>query len=321
MNKPLSSPPWSGAPDQLLDCVIVGGGPGGLTAAVYLTRFLRNCVVIDAGSGRAASIPVSHNLPGFPEGISGADLLARLGAQLSRYGGLVTHGEVDAIIPSNGNFLVSYGLERLRSRSIILATGVVNHRPALSDAMHNVGVRRGLIRYCPICDGYEARHGSIAVLGADRHGAEEALFLSGYGAMVTLLAQQGLDLPADAMAALHGAGVQVISTPVAYLDVTGSQVQVLLRDEQRLSFDTLYPALGSSARSSLATSIGAKASASGCLVTDAHQRTTVKGLYAVGDVVDGLDQISVAAGHAATAATAIHNYLRELDDLVGPNAS
>ena len=80
-----------------------------------------------------------------------------------------------------------------------------------------------------------------------------------------------------------------------------------------LQFDTLYPALGSSPRTRLATSLGAKLSESGCVLTNARQQSSVAGLYAVGDVVEGLDQISVATGQAAIAATAIHNLLRDSD--------
>ncbi|WP_283806190.1 MULTISPECIES: FAD-dependent oxidoreductase [unclassified Bradyrhizobium] len=86
----------------------------------------------------------------------------------------------------------------------------------------------------------------------------------------------------------------------------------------RLSFDTLYPALGSSSNTDLLRSLGASLSSQGCILVDSHQMTDVSGLYAAGDVVQGLDQISVACGQAAIAATAIHNRLRKLDGLGDP---
>ncbi len=301
---------WNGDPEQLFDCIVIGGGPAGLTAALYLARFLRRCLVIDAGTGRARVIPRSHNVAGFPDGIAGKALLARMQRQLQQFGGTIQRGEVDAITPSAGGFLVSQELEVFRTRALILATGVINHRPVMSDLMHDIGVQRGLIRYCPICDGYEARRGTIAVLGADQHGAAEAEFLAGYGGTVTLLAQRSLELSAATRSDLEQRGVSILASPAEKVSIGDKRVEVRLGSGELRAFDTLYPALGSSPRSSLGVQIGADVSMAGCLLTNEHQQTTVPGLYAIGDVVEGLDQISVAMGQAAVAATAVHNSLR-----------
>lgn len=302
-----------GDPDEAFDCIVIGGGPAGLTAAIYLQRFLRRCLVIDAGSGRAASIPRSHNLPGFPGGLSGTELLARLQTQLHEYGGVIEQAEVKSIGLLDKDFEVCSGSDVFWSRSVILATGVVNHKPDMSEAMHASGVSRGLIRYCPICDGYEARQLSIAVLGADRHGAAEALFLRAYGAPITLLAQHSLELNDADLRDLAQAGIDVVEEAVENFHLTASAVEVSWASGRRQSFGTLYPALGSTARTKLAVQLGAKLNDQRSLITDQHQRTSIRGLYAIGDVVEGLDQICVAEGQAAIAATAIHNELIELD--------
>lgn len=231
---------------------------------------------------------------------------------MHEYGGTVQSGEIDAIVASGDHFSASCGPNVLYARTVVLATGVVNRRPEMPDAMHDIGVARGLLRYCPICDGYEARRMSVAVLGCDRHGAEEAEFLRAYGAKVTLLAERSLDLAPTEFARLTQQGVDVAPSPVEQLRL-GDCVEVRLANGLELQFDTLYPALGSSPRTRLATSLGAKLAATGCVLTDAHQQTSVSSLYAVGDVVEGLDQISVATGQAAVAATAIHNLLRDRD--------
>ena len=153
---------------------------------------------------------------------------------------------------------------------------------------------------------------NVAVLGCDGHGAEEAEFLRAYGAKVTLLAQRSLDLGPTELAKLNQQEVDVASSPVEQLRL-GDCVEVRLANGLELQFDTLYPALGSSPRTRLASFLGAQLSGSGCVLTDAHQQTSVDGIYAVGDVVEGLDQISVATGQAAVAATAIHNLLRDRD--------
>lgn len=297
--------------DNILECIVIGAGPAGLTAGIYLQRFLRRCLVFDAGSGRAATIPRSHNLPGFPGGLSGVELLARLETQLQEFGGHVIRAEVDSIALSDERFAVFCEGVAYRSRSVVLATGVVNHKPNMPEAMHVIGVSQGLIRYCPVSDGYEARRSSIAVLGADEHGAAEALFLRSYGAAVTLLVQHSLDLPADDLQALARAGIDVVEEPIEHFQLAATAIEVSWRSGRRQSFGTLYPALGSTSRTKLAVQLGAKLSDQGSLVTDKHQRTSIPGFYAIGDVVEGLGQICVATGQAAIAATAIHNDLLE----------
>lgn len=302
---------------KLADCVIVGGGPAGLTAAIYLARFLRQCIVVDAGGGRAQSIPRSHNLPGFPNGIGGVELLAGMARQAEVFGAVVCHGKVDCLAKTENGFSVTIGASTLEARTVILATGVFNHRPTMPPEMHDDALARALLRYCPICDGYEAKGMNIAVLGCDSHGAAEAEFLRPYGARVTLLAQRSPELDWPDEARLRCLGIEIIKDAVNDIRVAGNQVIVTLRGGRELPFDTLYPALGSSPHAQLATELGAKISDQGCVLTDAHQQTSIPGLFAVGDVVEGLDQISVATGQAAQAATAIHNLLREREQETG----
>jgi thioredoxin reductase (NADPH) len=294
---------------ETVDCIIIGGGPAGLTAAIYLGRFLRSCVVLDAGAGRAGSIPRSHNFPGFPDGIVGADLLSRMRQQAKAYGAVVEDAKADCLAIGEDGFCIASGTTNWHGSTVILATGVLNHRPAMSQETHDAALGRGLIRYCPVCDGFEAKGANIAVLGCDGHGAAEAEFLQPYGAQVTLLAQRKAELPWHDEARLIEAEIKVIKEPVEEVLVDGDQVVVLLRDGRRLLFDTLYPALGSSPCTQLISDLGVELSESGCVITDAHQQTSLPGLFAAGDVVEGLDQISVATGQAAQAATAIHNLL------------
>ena len=307
--------------DQVIgdtDCLIVGGGPAGLTAAIYLARFLRRCIVIDAGEGRAASIAKSHNFPGFPGGISGVDLLRRMSNQARRFGAILRSGTVASIVPAGDRFVVTLPGGNIQARAILIATGVVNHRPKMSSEEHDVGVARGLIRYCPVCDGYEATGMQIAVLGCDGHGAAEAEFLRSYSDRITLLAQASIDLPASDHARLVKLGIKICDSPVRTLRIDQHQVVADLLDGHALKFDTLYPALGTSPTSKLATAAGVTVSEAGCILTDDHQQTSIPGIYAAGDVVEGLDQMSVATGGAAKAATSIHNHLRDKDEDAAP---
>lgn len=292
------------------DVAIVGGGPAGLTAAIYLTRFHLRTLVIDAGHGRALMIPVSHNHAGHPAGIPGTDLVARMRAQASEYGARIIDAEASSISGTAGDFRIDAG-GGFRARAVLLATGVRNHRPKMDDALHADAVARGLMRYCPICDGFEVTDKRIAVIGSGSHGVDEAIFLRSYSRDITLIAADGRhDLDAPQRARLADAGIAAIDGPATDFRIEAGTIS-LETGTGRRQFDTVYPALGSLVRSGLAEQLGADLADAGCIRVDAHQRTSIKGLYAAGDVVPGLDQISSAMGQAAVAATAIRNDLAE----------
>ena len=295
----------------MIDCLIVGGGPAGLTAAIYLARFHLEVVVIDGGHSRAALIPKTRNHAGFPEGISGANLLRRMSQQARIYGARVVEGDVDRIVPDGAGFRAAGSFGEMAARAVLLATGVVNNRPAMPDDLHDAALANGLLRYCPICDGYEVTDQRVGVIGTGAHGAREALFLRSYTADVTLIAPEGAhELKATERAMLSMAGVRLIDGPTGDFELGTEQIR-MDSVEGVLSFASIYPALGSAIRSELAVALGAATSAEGCLLVDAHQRTNVPGLYAAGDVVKGLDQISHAMGEGGVAATTMRNDLAE----------
>ncbi|CAO4150834.1 NAD(P)/FAD-dependent oxidoreductase [Methylorubrum extorquens] len=299
--------------DKLLDCLIVGGGPAGLTAALYLARFERRFLVVDAGDSRASWIPTSHNIPVFADGISGPEILRRQREHLARYGSEVTHGSVTALRRVEGGFAASVeeagGISReVRARRVLLATGADDVEPDLPDLPD--AVRRGLVRYCPICDGYEARGKRIAVIGHGNRGLGEAVFVARtYSRDVTLLTLgQGMDLDVGERERVEKHGIKVVREPVTGLDTEAGRITVLRTasgEEHR--FEVLYSALGLKLRSELALGLGAEHDETGALTVDEHNRTTVPGLYAAGGVVRGLDQVVVAMGHGVIAATDIHN--------------
>lgn len=292
-----------------LDCLVVGAGPAGLTSAIYLARFHLAVRIVDAGRSRAAMIPRTRNHAGFPGGISGTELLARMRAQAAEFGARVTSGVVDTITCNGELFTAEVGADFLHARSVLLATGVVNNAPEMAPEIHDLALRKGLLRYCPICDGYEVTDQRLGVIGTGTHGHNEAIFLRMYSADVTLVAPRGKhELSVEEHQRLNEAGVILREGPCGPLHIKSKQIVVPLA-QTSLAFDTVYPALGSVIRSELALMLGAKATEDGCVVVDSHQRTSVPGLYAAGDVSKGLDQISHAMGEAGVAATTIRNDL------------
>jgi thioredoxin reductase (NADPH) len=298
------------APEHV-DCLIVGAGPAGLTAALYLARYRRNFVLADSGSSRASLIPCTHNYPGFPEGISGIDLLQRLTQQAQRYGAVVTHGAVTNIERTESGFRATLGDDIITARKIILATGVVDREPALPNLREII--YRGNIRLCPICDGYEAVDRAVAVLGPIHEAVKKLLFLHTYTNDLTLLPVGDLTMSEEEEHILHSLGIEFPLQPVIDLRIVGDEITAIMSDGTHIRVDILYPALGVDARSELLVGLGGTVNETGCILTDAHQQTTVPGVYAAGDVVNELNQITVGTAHAAIAATAIHNALMEED--------
>jgi thioredoxin reductase (NADPH) len=290
----------------MLDAVIIGAGPAGLTAASYLGRYHRKAVVIDGGASRARWIPESHNIPGFPRGIGGAELLDQLREQAARYGADIRPGHVDTLIRLERGFSVSVGSESLLSRFVLVATGVQDHLPELVGAEE--AVLRSLLRICPICDAFEATGKRIAVVGSGEHGDREAQFLRTYSERVTLIHVAGRRDPACDRV-LKEAGIALIESRLTDLEIENDRL--LLRTRAGVSyFDVFYSALGCTPMSQLAANLGARLDESGALRVNQHQQTSVPGIYAAGDLVRGLNQVVVAAAEAAIAATDIHNHLR-----------
>lgn len=295
----------------LLDCLVIGGGPAGLTASIYLGRFRRRVTVIDKGWSRAEWITLSHNLPGFPNGIAGPALLEDMRSQARRYGSTLQKGVVDALRQTDKECFVATieGIDVLAS-TVFLATGVIENKPPLAHLAD--AVKRGLIRTCPVCDGYEAIGKRIAVLGVGEHAAAEALFLRTFSDQITLmLPAYGAGTFSDkTQQLLESAAVMITHVTVGAVSLGEDGVMALEVEDGKIHrFDLVYSAFGTTSQSQLADALQARADLSGRLFVNEHQQTSVAGLYAAGDVVRGLNQISVANGEAAIAATAIHNYL------------
>lgn len=290
------------------DCLVVGGGPAGLTAGIYLARFHRTCLVVDAGSSRAALIPRSRNYPGFPPGIAGHDLLARLREQCAVCSVRQEQGLVEELQLHPLGFQARIGGRACVARRVILATGIEDSLPQMADA--DAAIAAGALRLCVICDGYEVNGDAVAVLGEAEDAIGHGVFLRTFSDRVTVISQSARPPDARALALARHYGIEVISAkPKSVRFEPGRGIELTTEDGRVLCFDILYPNLGARVRSGLARRLGARCDDTGALLVDQHQQTSVPGLYAIGDVVAGLNQISVAVGQAAQAATAVHNGL------------
>jgi thioredoxin reductase (NADPH) len=290
-----------------IDCVIIGAGPAGLTAAIYLARFRRSVCLIDAGQSRAALIPISHNFPGFPQGIAGTELLGRLREQARSFGVTVRRSQVTSLAKQDSGFAIRFGDECVTTATVLLATGVEDLKMDIPD--WEVATRSGVIRWCPICDGYEGTDQALGLISNAQDGYRHALFLRTYTRQLTLLLRPGGEpLSAEQRRHLEEAAVRVLTRPITAIRSRAAGVAVDIGEES-LPFDALYPMVGCAPRVQLVDHWNPAKDANGVLRVDEHQLTSIPGLYAAGDVVHDLNQMSVAAAHATTAATAIHNSL------------
>lgn len=300
---------------QVYDTLIIGGGPGGLTAAIYLRRFTRNVVVVDKGNSRLRLVPVSHNYPGFPEGVPGTALLENLQDQLKNYGGAVQHGEILSLRIEDGAFVGAYRsaeadqVTEIRAHTVLLATGVADAGLPVENWAEAVAA--GAVRLCPVCDGYDVLDKRIAVVTSDTNPVGHALFMRTFSTEVTLFDRtQGSVLDQAQRRQLEAAGVRYVQSQLLGVSMSAGMKPILhTADGADHPFEVFYPMLGEAARSELGVAVGADTVEGDKLVVDQHQRTNVNGLYAIGDAVQGLNQIAVATGQAAIAATCIHNTL------------
>ena len=292
-----------------VDCLIVGAGPAGLVAATYLARYRREVCIVDSGASRASRIPLSRNVPGFPAGISGPRLLERIRRQAEASGIVVCKGLVSSLVHDGGGFAAEVEGERVRARSVLIATGCTDHEPV--PGLTRQATWQGRVRWCPICDGYESLDRRVVLISDTVSGVGHARFLRTYTRELALVLAQGQRaLDRAERDTLEASGVEVVSEkPRRILFPAGQRGRLELVGGRQLPFDIVYPMTGGRPQTALATGMGARCTRDGRLEVDIRQATSVPGLYAAGDVVASVGQVAVAMAEAAVAATAIHRSL------------
>jgi thioredoxin reductase (NADPH) len=242
-------------PDTTQDAIVIGAGPAGLTAATYLGRFRRRRLILEDGESRARWIPTSHNIPGFAAGIGGDKFLSSLQEQALKYGAQLRRASVTGITVDDDLFCLRTAQGTHRSRFVLLATGVKDRLPAIQGASE--AILRSLVRFCPICDAFEAIDKRIAVIGdGGALGQREAAFLSHYCDRVTLLHLGGPLPEADERPASGGA-IERIVIRLSDLRLLEDRV-VLSSAAGERSFDVVYLALGCSSQNQLALRLNAR---------------------------------------------------------------
>ena len=286
------------------DALVVGGGPAGLAGALYLARYRRGVVLIDSGDSRAVRIPHSHNVAGFVNGVSGADLLAPMRRQAEQVGVRFITGSVERLLADRDGFRVHWAQGEAAARTVLLATGATDIEPLMPDVAQ--AVRQGALRYYPACDGYEVSGSHVGVLCSSPTGLHEAIYLRHFTPHLhVFVTPPGSAFSGEDQRLMAERGIVLHADPVRDFRLYQGRLSIRHGDGETVC-DSLYAALGMQVHSQLAAECGARRDADGYLLTDRHQQTSVPGLYCAGDVAKGLKQISVAIGAAAIAASAMH---------------
>lgn len=291
------------------DCVIVGSGPGGLVAGIYLLRMLRQVLLIDGGPPRAERIPLIRNLIGYEDGISGRELIRRLRKQYAKYGGQTIKGR--AVVKRVGKgFRVTVGKRNIFAEKVILATGMRDVEPHFRNTKELTA--EGLLGYCPICDGYDHRAQKIALLVNEGADCKKVNFLSTFTDELVVIPMAKFKLSPATKKIIRERRAKFF--PEIPLTVERSRRRGLdfnFPSGAKLYVDAAYVLMGAKIPSDATAGLrGLRKTREGFLRVDSHQETSIPGLFAVGDCVSALSQVSVAVGHAATAATQVHNSLR-----------
>ncbi|MFB6353822.1 MAG: NAD(P)/FAD-dependent oxidoreductase [Halobacteriales archaeon] len=298
------------APRQA-DVAVVGGGPAGLTAALYTTRLGHDTVLIDRGGGRAAMMQETHNVVGVPETVSGPELLATAREQLEGYGTELVRGyatDLDLTPDASRRFRLELDDAAYAADRVVLATGFADARP--SPPLPRTG--RGL-HYCLHCDAFMFVDEPVYVMGHGESAAQVAMIMLNFTDDVDLL------LRGETPAWSEQTDRQLRAHPVDVVEAEVDGVEngedgwleaLTFADGTRRAYAGGFAMYGSDYNNDLAAAVGAELNDDGTVAVDDHGETSVGGLYAVGDLTPGHNQIPVAMGDGATAGLAIHKALR-----------
>jgi thioredoxin reductase (NADPH) len=291
------------------DVAVVGGGPAGLTAALYTTRLGHDTVVIDRGVGRAAMMQDTHNVIGVTEDVSGTEFLQTAREQVKAYGATYHRDFVtDAYHSDHGDVHLETNGAVYAADNVVLATGFSDVTP--DPPLPPTG--RGL-HYCLHCDAYMFVDESVYVMGHGDSAAYVAMIMLNFTDEVDLLTRGATPTwsdDTDRMLTAHP--VDVIHEDLAGVqrDDDGWLESFEFEDGTVREYRGGFAMYGSDYNTALATDLGCALNDDGTVVVDDHGETTVEGVYAVGDLIPGHNQIPVAMGQGAKAGLAIHKDLR-----------
>ncbi len=289
---------------------IIGGGPSGLSAAIYTARADRRTLVFDSGGGTTRDVDTMENVYGFPDGVTGPELV-ELGREHARkFGAEIIEEEVVHVGRAGDTYRVETTVDAYEVDGVILATGADYERPAIADVEAYEGSG---VSYCVECDAYFYRDSPVAVVGTGNYAAQEALMLLDYTDDVRLLTNgSSFEADPELRDRVEDAGIPVVTDRLDRLTGEGALERIVTRDGDHIEVEGLFVALGTAGGTDIAEMLGIPVEG-GDIQTDTDQSTTAERVYAAGDVTGGHQQISTSVGEGARAAINLLEEFRGAD--------
>ncbi len=285
----------------MYDCIVIGKGPAGITAAIYLVRAGFSCLVIGKDKGSLAKTEKIENYYGFEKPIEGEELIQRGINQATRLGVVVKTEEVLSIVATEKNlFSVTTQKEDYNSRFVILATGSNRHVPNIKGIKEFEG--KG-VSYCAICDAFFYRQKKVAVLGNGNYAMKEISDLLPVTGQITLLTN-------GKPAIEKRSQIKIIEKPIQTIEGNQKLERIRFQDDSKIEIDGLFIAEGTASSTDFARKLGAFLEGNNIQV-DEQMQTNIPGLYAAGDCTGGILQISKATYDGTKAAFNIIKKLKE----------
>jgi len=303
--------------DEVYDLAVIGAGPAGMTAAIYAVRSGLRTILLDAGMG-GGQLQISPEIENFPtwKSVKGPELAAKMKEHTEEYLKVREFEAVEDISRDDGGFVINTTKQEYRARAIIMATGATHRKLGVPGEEEFAG--RG-VSYCATCDGFFFRGKRVAMVGGGNTAAAEAIYLKSIGCDVVLIHRRDtLRAEKRYQDKLKEMGVEILYSHVVE-EIVGEQLVkgVRVRDlksgeEKLLEVSGVFISVGEDPHTALAVKLGVELDENGFIKVDRNMRTSVRYVYAAGDVAGGVRQIVVACGEGAVAATSAY------EDIVNP---